>query len=120
MNLQEPKKKRTKLKPQLPFPIPLNEAQEWPVYTAHLTDVGSCIIEPEEMAAVHSMVRINFIRVIFPMNNEINISVRRDFLAKDHCRVVIHHLAKQDMEYRQLFGTDNGFADKNGSRKLKN
>lgn len=56
MNLQEPKKKRTRLKPQLPFPVPLNETQEWPVYTAHLTDVGSCIIEPEEMTAVHSMV----------------------------------------------------------------
>jgi len=55
MNLREPRKKRTRLKPQLPFPIPLNETQEWPVYTAHLTDVGSCIIEPEEMAAVHSM-----------------------------------------------------------------
>ncbi|XP_011883007.1 PREDICTED: tRNA-splicing endonuclease subunit Sen2 isoform X2 [Vollenhovia emeryi] len=55
MNLREPKKKRTKLKPQLPFPIPLNETEEWPVYTAHLTDIGSCIIEPEEMTAVHSM-----------------------------------------------------------------
>ncbi|XP_024892334.1 tRNA-splicing endonuclease subunit Sen2 [Temnothorax curvispinosus] len=55
MNLREPKKKRTRLRPQLPFPIPLNETQEWPVYTAHLTDVGSCIVEPEEMTAVHSM-----------------------------------------------------------------
>lgn len=55
MNLQEPKKKKTKLKPQLPFPIPLNEMEKWPLYTAHLTDVGSCIIEPEQMIAVHSM-----------------------------------------------------------------
>ncbi|XP_012224187.1 tRNA-splicing endonuclease subunit Sen2 [Linepithema humile] len=56
MNLQEPKKKRrSKFKLQPPFPIPLNETQEWPVYTAHLTDMGSCIIEPEEMDAVHSM-----------------------------------------------------------------
>ncbi|XP_011647003.1 tRNA-splicing endonuclease subunit Sen2 isoform X2 [Pogonomyrmex barbatus] len=55
MNLREPKKKRTKLKLQLPFPIPLNEPQNWPIYTAHLTDVGTCIIEPDEMAAVHSM-----------------------------------------------------------------
>lgn len=56
MNLREPrKKKKIKLKPQCPFPIPLNETQEWPVYTAHLTDVGSCIIEPEEINAVHSM-----------------------------------------------------------------
>lgn len=56
MNLREPrKKKRTKLRQQLPFPIPLNDTQEWPMYTAHLTDLGSCIIEPEEMHAVHSM-----------------------------------------------------------------
>ncbi|XP_029155907.1 tRNA-splicing endonuclease subunit Sen2 isoform X2 [Nylanderia fulva] len=56
MNLREPKKKkRTKLKSQFPFPIPLDETQEWPVYTAHLTDVGSCIIEPKEISAVHSM-----------------------------------------------------------------
>ncbi|XP_028047203.1 tRNA-splicing endonuclease subunit Sen2 isoform X3 [Monomorium pharaonis] len=55
MNLRESKKKKTRLKPQLPFPIPLNESEEWPVYTAHLTDVGSCIIEPDEMVAVHSM-----------------------------------------------------------------
>ncbi|KAL6426975.1 hypothetical protein ACFW04_009286 [Cataglyphis niger] len=56
MNLREPrKKKRTKLKPQFPFPIPLDETQEWPVYTAHLTDMGSCILEPEEINAVHSM-----------------------------------------------------------------
>ncbi|KAL0125119.1 hypothetical protein PUN28_004333 [Cardiocondyla obscurior] len=55
MNVHQPKRKRTKLKPQLPFPIPLNDTEEWPIYTAHLTDVGSCIIEPEEMTAVHSM-----------------------------------------------------------------
>lgn len=44
-----------KLQLQSPFPIPLNGAQEWPVYTAHLTDLGSCIIEPDEIHAVHSM-----------------------------------------------------------------
>ncbi|EZA54002.1 hypothetical protein DMN91_000172 [Ooceraea biroi] len=56
MNLREPrKKKRVKLKLQSPFPIPLNETEEWPVYTAHLTDLGSCIIEPDEIHAVHSM-----------------------------------------------------------------
>ncbi|XP_032680622.1 tRNA-splicing endonuclease subunit Sen2 [Odontomachus brunneus] len=56
MNLRPPrKKKRVKLKPQIPFPIPLNGTEEWPVYTAHLTDVGSCIIEPEEINAIHSM-----------------------------------------------------------------
>ncbi|KAH0954722.1 hypothetical protein HN011_007860 [Eciton burchellii] len=56
MNLREPrKKKRVKSKLQSPFPIPLNETQEWPVYTAHLTDIGSCIIEPDEIHAVYSM-----------------------------------------------------------------
>ncbi|EFN88436.1 tRNA-splicing endonuclease subunit Sen2 [Harpegnathos saltator] len=56
MNLRPPKKKkRAKSNPQIPFPIPLNGTEEWPVYTAHLTDVGSCIIEPEEINAVHSM-----------------------------------------------------------------
>jgi len=117
MNLREPKKKRTKLKPRLPFPIPLNETQEWPMYTAHLTDIGSCIIDPEEMTAVHSMVKI---LSEFPRNKRINVSICRDFLVKDHCRVVIRPLAKQDTEHRQLFGIDNGFTDKNGSRKSKN
>jgi len=57
MNLREPKKKKkVKSKLQSPFPIPLNETQKWPVYTAHLTDVGSCIIEPDEIHAVYSMV----------------------------------------------------------------
>lgn len=66
MNLRPPrKKKRVKLKPQIPLPIPLNGTEEWPVYTAHLTDVGSCIIEPEEINAIHSMVRLNLIRRIF-------------------------------------------------------
>lgn len=56
MNLQEPRKKRkVKLKPLIPFPIPLNGTEEWPVYTAHLTDTGSCILEPEEIHALHSM-----------------------------------------------------------------
>lgn len=65
MNLRPPKKKkRVKLKSSLPFPIPLNGTDEWPVYTAHLTDVGSCIIEPEEISAVHCMVKINLIRLI--------------------------------------------------------
>lgn len=71
MNLQEPKKKkRVKLKPQSLFPIPLNETQEWPVYTAHLTDMGSCIIEPEEMNAVHSMVNTNLLRIILCIKNK--------------------------------------------------
>lgn len=61
MNLQEARKKRkVKLKPLIPFPIPLNGTEEWPVYTAHLTDTGSCILEPEEIHALHSMVRIDF------------------------------------------------------------
>lgn len=60
MNLREPKKKqRVKLKEQLPFPIILGDKNEWVTYTAHLTELGSCIIEPSEITAVHSMVIIN-------------------------------------------------------------
>ncbi|XP_076233210.1 tRNA splicing endonuclease subunit 2 [Calliopsis andreniformis] len=56
MNLREPKKKRrVKLKEQLPFPIVLGDKNEWVTYTAHLTELGSCIIEPNEVTAVHSM-----------------------------------------------------------------
>lgn len=56
MNLQEPKKKRhVKLKEQLPLPIVLGSKNEWITYTAHLTDLGSCIIDPSEIVAVHSM-----------------------------------------------------------------
>ena len=56
MNLREPKKKRrVKLKEQSPFPIVLDEKNDWITYTAHLTELGSCIIEPSEIAAVHSM-----------------------------------------------------------------
>lgn len=57
MNLREPKKKRrVKLKEQLPFPLILGDKNEWTTYTAHLTDLGSCIIDPKEIVAVHSMV----------------------------------------------------------------
>lgn len=58
MNLREPKKKRrVKLKEQLPFPLILSgDKNEWTTYTAHLTDLGSCIIDPKEIVAVHSMV----------------------------------------------------------------
>jgi len=111
MNLQEPKKKRVKWKPQSPFPIPLNDTQEWPVYTAHLTDMGSCIIEPEEINAVHSMVSANLVRIIFCIKNK---SVCRGFLARPHCHVAILPLVKRDMECPQLFGIDSGFVDKNG------
>ncbi|XP_076302092.1 tRNA splicing endonuclease subunit 2 [Lasioglossum baleicum] len=56
MNLREPRKKRrVKLKEQLPFPIVLGNKSEWTTYTAHLTDLGSCIIDPNEIVAVHSM-----------------------------------------------------------------
>lgn len=57
MNLREPKKKRrVKLKEQLPFPLILSsDENEWTTYTAHLTDLGSCIIDPKEIIAVHSM-----------------------------------------------------------------
>ncbi|XP_076627017.1 tRNA splicing endonuclease subunit 2 isoform X1 [Colletes latitarsis] len=56
MNLREPKKKRhVKLKEGPPFPIVIGDQNEWVTYTAHLTDLGSCIVEPNEIAAVHSM-----------------------------------------------------------------
>lgn len=55
MNLREPKKKRGKLKEQLPFPIALGDGQEWITYTAHLTDLGSCVTQLSEIAAIHSM-----------------------------------------------------------------
>ncbi|XP_020279458.1 tRNA-splicing endonuclease subunit Sen2 isoform X2 [Pseudomyrmex gracilis] len=53
MELREPKKKqREKPKEQMPFPIPINGSQEeWPMYTAHLTDIGACIIEPDQIRA---------------------------------------------------------------------
>ncbi|XP_078044788.1 tRNA splicing endonuclease subunit 2 [Augochlora pura] len=56
MNLREPKKKRrVKVKEHPPFPIVIGDKNEWVNYTAYLTDVGSCIINPNEIAAVHSM-----------------------------------------------------------------
>ncbi|CAK9796474.1 tRNA-splicing endonuclease subunit Sen2 [Anthophora plagiata] len=56
MNVREPKKKRhVKLKNQLPFPIALCGKNEWTTYTAHLTDLGSCVIDPNEIVAIHSM-----------------------------------------------------------------
>ncbi|XP_076160411.1 tRNA splicing endonuclease subunit 2 isoform X2 [Ptiloglossa arizonensis] len=56
MNLREPKRKRrVKLKDEPPFPIMIGDKNEWVTYTAHLTDIGSCIIEPNEIIAVHSM-----------------------------------------------------------------
>ncbi|KAF7395612.1 hypothetical protein HZH68_009662 [Vespula germanica] len=55
MNLREPKKKlRAKVQNKSPLPITLNET-EWVVYTAYLTDIGSCIIDSDEITAVHSM-----------------------------------------------------------------
>lgn len=56
MNLREPKKKpKAKIQNKSPLPITLNET-EWVVYTAYLTDIGSCIIDSDEITAVHSMV----------------------------------------------------------------
>ncbi|XP_076289105.1 uncharacterized protein LOC143213277 isoform X2 [Lasioglossum baleicum] len=56
MNLREPKKKRRiKVKEQPQFPIVIGDKNEWVTYTAYLTEVGSCIINPNEIAAVHSM-----------------------------------------------------------------
>ncbi|XP_029047607.1 tRNA-splicing endonuclease subunit Sen2 isoform X1 [Osmia bicornis bicornis] len=56
MNLREPKRKRrVKLREQSPFPIIIGNKDEWVTYTAHLTELGSCIIEPNEIVAIHSM-----------------------------------------------------------------
>ncbi|XP_047358616.1 tRNA-splicing endonuclease subunit Sen2 isoform X2 [Vespa velutina] len=55
MNLREPKKKqKARVQNKSPLPIALNEA-EWVVYTAYLTDIGSCITDSDEITAVHSM-----------------------------------------------------------------
>lgn len=56
MNLNEPKKKpRTRVQYKSPFPIVLSKTEEWVIYTAYLTDAGSCITDPEEIISVHSM-----------------------------------------------------------------
>lgn len=69
MNLREPKRKRrVKLKDEPPFPIMIGDKNEWVTYTAHLTDIGSCIIEPNEIIAVHSMVIITY-KYISKYNN---------------------------------------------------
>lgn len=70
MELREPKKKhRVKPKDQMPFPIPINGSQEeWPTYTAHLTDIGACIIEPDQIRVVYKnvcVIKINVIRLNF-------------------------------------------------------
>ncbi|XP_017796357.1 PREDICTED: tRNA-splicing endonuclease subunit Sen2 [Habropoda laboriosa] len=49
------KKRHVKLKEELPFPIVLCDKNEWTTYTAHLTDLGSCIIDQNEIIAIHSM-----------------------------------------------------------------
>ncbi|XP_043495969.1 tRNA-splicing endonuclease subunit Sen2 [Polistes fuscatus] len=55
MNLREPKKKKgSKAVYKSSIPITLDKG-EWIVYTAHLTDSGSCINNPDEIATVHSM-----------------------------------------------------------------
>ncbi|KAI4486867.1 hypothetical protein M0802_012267 [Mischocyttarus mexicanus] len=55
MNLREPKKKKgSKAVYKSSIPITFGKGQ-WFVYTAHLTDSGSCINNPDEITAVHSM-----------------------------------------------------------------
>lgn len=56
MNVREPKKKRrVKVKEQPPFPIIIGNKNAWTNYTAQLTELGSCIIDPNEIVAIHSM-----------------------------------------------------------------
>lgn len=56
MNLREPRKKgRVKLGYRSPFPIAFDQNKTWSVYTAHLTDLGSCVVDPNEIHAIHSM-----------------------------------------------------------------
>ncbi|KAK0179347.1 hypothetical protein PV327_005106 [Microctonus hyperodae] len=56
MNLREPKKKkRLKVQSCLPFPINFNGNDEWTMYTAHLGIFGACIVDSQEMTAIHSM-----------------------------------------------------------------
>lgn len=56
MNIREPKKKHyVRLKPQPPFPITIGNDNEWTVYTAHLTHLGVCVLNPDEIHALHTM-----------------------------------------------------------------
>ncbi|XP_066587191.1 tRNA-splicing endonuclease subunit Sen2 [Prorops nasuta] len=56
MMLSEPKKKsNVKILQTQAFPINLCKNNDWTVYTAYLTDFGSCIPDSEEMKAVNSM-----------------------------------------------------------------
>ncbi|XP_015599327.1 tRNA-splicing endonuclease subunit Sen2 [Cephus cinctus] len=56
MNLRDPKKKKRVRKQMLdPFPIALSKPNEWTVYTAYLSSMGTYIVQPDEMEAVHSM-----------------------------------------------------------------
>lgn len=103
MNLREPKKKlRAKVQNKSPLPITLNET-EWVVYTAYLTDIGSCIIDSDEIAAVHSMIFFFLFR---------------DFLVRVLYQEAIHYLEKLDMEHHLLLEIGNGLVDKSGHKKL--
>ncbi|XP_033226834.1 tRNA-splicing endonuclease subunit Sen2 isoform X2 [Belonocnema kinseyi] len=56
MELHESKKKKkVRLQPQQPLPIIFDEDGNIIVFTAHLSALGTCIDEPDDMAAVHSM-----------------------------------------------------------------
>ena len=59
MELSEPKKKnKVRLQPQQPLPIIFDEDGNLIVFTAHLSALGTCIGEPDDMAAVQSMVKM--------------------------------------------------------------
>lgn len=60
MELREPKKKhKVRLKPEQSYPLIFDEDGDLIIFTAHLSALGTCIAEPDDMSAVQSMVFIN-------------------------------------------------------------
>ncbi|XP_012259446.2 tRNA-splicing endonuclease subunit Sen2 [Athalia rosae] len=56
LHLREPKrKKRSRIKPNAPFPINIGPENKWIMYTGHLSSLGVCVIESCEIEALHSM-----------------------------------------------------------------
>lgn len=57
MELSEPKaKKRVRVQQQQPLPLIYNDKGELMIFTCHLNPHGTCIVNPEEMEIVNSMV----------------------------------------------------------------
>lgn len=56
MELSEPKKKhRARLEHKQSYPIIFDENGELIIFTAQLSSLGTCIAEPDDMTAIHSM-----------------------------------------------------------------